>query len=92
MRIGFRKSRKVLPGLRLSVGKKGGSVRIGPKNLGLTIGTKGTRATASVPGTGLSATTGDLKAGRQKKETAKPTIWNYIFVAVVLIGLWSYFH
>ena len=53
----FRKSFKVLPGVRLNVGKKGISTSIGPKGAKVNIGPNGTRFTASIPGTGLSYTT-----------------------------------
>ena len=53
----FRKSFKVLPGIRFNVGKKGISTSIGPKGAKVNIGPNGTRFTASIPGTGLSYTT-----------------------------------
>ncbi|RYE07399.1 MAG: DUF4236 domain-containing protein [Hyphomicrobiales bacterium] len=53
MAIRFRKSIKIAPGVKLNLGKKGGSVRLGPKNAGITVGTKKTTTSASIPGTGL---------------------------------------
>ena len=53
MAIKFRKSFKIAPGVRLNVGKKSGSIRLGPKNAGVTLGTKRNRVGASIPGTGL---------------------------------------
>lgn len=53
----FRKSFKILPGVRLNVGKKGISTSIGPKGAKVNIGPNGTRFTANIPGTGLSYTT-----------------------------------
>jgi len=53
MAIRFRKSIKIAPGVRLNIGKKSGSVRIGGKNAGYTIGSKGNTASASLAGTGL---------------------------------------
>jgi hypothetical protein len=52
----FRYSKKLVPGLRLNVGKKSASLRIGGKNFGYTTGTAGRRVTAGVPGTGISYT------------------------------------
>lgn len=52
-RFDFRKSFKIAPGVRLSVGKKSGSVRIDPKGAGVTLGTKRNTVSASLPGTGL---------------------------------------
>jgi hypothetical protein len=56
MAIRFRKSMKIAPGLRLNLGKKSASVRIGGKNAGFTTGTAGKTVSASIPGTGLGVT------------------------------------
>lgn len=56
MALRFRRSVKIAPGLRLNIGKKSASVRVGGKNVGYTVGTKGRTASASIPGTGLGAT------------------------------------
>lgn len=53
MAIRFRKSIKLAPGVRLSVGKKSGSVRVGGKLGGVSLGTKSRTVSASLPGTGL---------------------------------------
>jgi hypothetical protein len=54
----FHKSIKILPGIRLNVGKKGiSSLSVGPRGAKLNIGNKGTRLTTSIPGTGISHTT-----------------------------------
>ena len=52
----FRKSIKILPGVRINFGKKSASISIGPQGAKMTVGTKGTRLTAGLPGTGLSYT------------------------------------
>jgi Protein of unknown function (DUF4236) len=52
----FRRSVRVLPGLRLNLSKSGASVSLGPRGLHYTIGPKGTRTTIGIPGTGLSWT------------------------------------
>lgn len=49
----FRKSKKIAPGVRLTIGKGSASVRLGGKNAGVSLGTKGKSASASIPGTGL---------------------------------------
>ena len=56
MAIRFRKSKKLLPGVRLNIGKGSASVRLGPKGAGITLGTKGRSASVSVPGTGFGIT------------------------------------
>ncbi|MEX0627067.1 MAG: DUF4236 domain-containing protein [Cucumibacter sp.] len=64
MAIRFRRSLKIAPGLRLNIGKRSASVRLGPKNLGATFGTTGRTYSASIPGTGLGVTE------RQSRQTA----------------------
>jgi hypothetical protein len=52
----FRRSLKILPGVRLNLSGSGASVSLGPRGFHYTIGPKGTRVTAGIPGTGLSWT------------------------------------
>ena len=62
----FRKSKQILPGVRLNVGKKSASVSIGPKGLKHTISTTGkSHTTVSMPGTGLSYTTSSGRKSAQ---------------------------
>lgn len=50
----FRRSVKVLPGVRLNLSGSGPSVSFGGRGFHYTVGSKGTRVTAGIPGTGLS--------------------------------------
>jgi hypothetical protein len=50
----FRKSFKVMPGVRLNLSKRGLSATIGASPLSVGIGQAGVYANASIPGTGLS--------------------------------------
>ena len=50
----FRKSFKLLPGVRVNVSKSGISTSIGAAPFTLNIGRRGVHATASLPGTGIS--------------------------------------
>lgn len=60
----FRKSIKILPGIRLNVGKKGiNSVSVGGRGATTNIGKHGTLTTYSIPGTGISYRTGSHKTG-----------------------------
>jgi Protein of unknown function (DUF4236)/Bacterial SH3 domain len=52
----FRRSIKILPGVRWNIGKKSTSVSLGGRGLTYTIGTKGSRTTVGIPGTGISYT------------------------------------
>ena len=51
----FRKSVKVAPGVRATIGKKGASLSVGTKGARYTVNTSGRKTTTvGVPGTGLS--------------------------------------
>lgn len=50
----FRKSFRVIPGLRLNLSKSGLSASIGGAPFTLNVGTRGVMGTASIPGTGIS--------------------------------------
>jgi hypothetical protein len=52
----FRRSIKILPGVRWNIGKNSTSFSFGPRGLKYTIGTQGSRTTVGIPGTGLSYT------------------------------------
>jgi hypothetical protein len=52
----FRRSIKILPGVRLNVGKCGISTSIGIRGAHITVGKTGTRATVGLPGSGISYT------------------------------------
>lgn len=54
MGLRFRKTVRLLPGVRLNVSKSGVSASVGPKGLTLNLGRKGARGTVGLPGTGLS--------------------------------------
>jgi hypothetical protein len=53
MGLRFRRSWGVLPGVRLNLGLKSGSVSFGTRGLHYTVGTRGQRVTVGLPGTGL---------------------------------------
>src|SRR5260221_14361279 len=60
----FRKSIKILPRIRLNVGKRGiNSVSVGGRGARANIGKHGTHTTCSIPGTGISYRTGSHKSG-----------------------------
>jgi len=52
----FRRSIRILPGVRLNVSKSGVSTSIGGRGAHVTIGKSGTRTTVGLPGTGVSYT------------------------------------
>ncbi|MCO2745546.1 DUF4236 domain-containing protein [Pseudomonas aeruginosa] len=57
MAIRFRKSIKVAPGVRLNISKSGVSTSVGGKGFTANVSKRGVKTTASIPGTGLSAST-----------------------------------
>ena len=54
MGLRFRKTFSIIPGVKLNIGKRSASVRIGVKGFGYTTGTAGRTVSASLPGSGLS--------------------------------------
>jgi hypothetical protein len=51
----FRRTAKILPGVRLNINKSSLSVSVGPRGLKHTMSTNGTRTdTIGIPGSGLS--------------------------------------
>jgi hypothetical protein len=50
----FQRRKKVLPGLTLNVGKRGGSLSAGPRGAKLNAGRRGVTGTVTLLGTGLS--------------------------------------
>lgn len=60
----FRKSFKLLPGLRFNVSKSGVSTSVGRAPFTMNIGSRGTMYTTSLPGTGLQYRT--QRSGRPR--------------------------
>lgn len=56
MGLRFRRSFRVIPGVRLNVSRSGTSISFGRRGMHYTVGSKGTRTTVGVPGSGLSWT------------------------------------
>src|SRR5262245_6796281 len=54
MALRFRKSVKILPGVRLNLTTRGISTTLGPRGATVTLGTRGTYGNLGIPGTGLS--------------------------------------
>ena len=74
----FHKSFKLLPGVRLNIGKKGTSLSLGPKGAHITTGTSGTYFSLDLPGSGayyrkkLDSKSAGSKSENKKDETAAP--------------------
>jgi len=52
----FRRTLRLIPGLRLNLSKSGVSASVGTRGAWLTFGRRGPRATVGIPGTGISYT------------------------------------
>jgi Protein of unknown function (DUF4236) len=65
----FRRSWRVVPGVRFNFGLKSASVSFGPRGLHYTVGTRGSRVTAGIPGTGLFWTQNLSGATRPQRGT-----------------------
>ncbi|HCJ0348573.1 Uncharacterised protein [Acinetobacter baumannii] len=58
MGFNFRKSIKIIPGVKLNITQKGvSSLSVGKNGARVSVGKKGVRTTVGLPGTGLSYTT-----------------------------------
>lgn len=91
MAIRFRKSIKVAPGLRLNISKSGVSTSVGGKGLTANVSKRGgVETTASIPGTGLSASTSYPARKRGSREGAglNATGWAILcLIGLVLVVL-----
>ncbi len=69
----FRRSVRIVPGLRLNFGKGGlTSLSVGRRGITANIDAKGIKTTFSVPGTGLSYST--KRTGQDTKNGKTPTV------------------
>jgi hypothetical protein len=66
----FRRTVRLLPGLRLNLSKSGVSASVGTRGAWLTFGRKGARATVGLPGTGISYTT--TRSARENRSIGTP--------------------
>ena len=74
MPIRFRRTFKILPGVKVNVSKGGVSLTLGPRGLRFTFGKHGITRTIGIPGTGLSETSyiaKDEPDSEEEKETKK---------------------
>ena len=89
----FRKSIKILPGLRLNLSKGGVSASVGVPGATVNIGQRGTRATVGLPGSGLSYSeklSGPAAPGQQPASV--PGWIVALVVGVMLLGVWLAVH
>ncbi|MGI0490008.1 DUF4236 domain-containing protein [Pantanalinema rosaneae CENA516] len=87
MAFRFRRSMKIMPGVRLNLSKRGASVSLGPKGMKHTIGPGGRRTTVGVPGSGFSHPT--IHRRKQKPSAGAPTIWGFFLLLFLVLALLS---
>lgn len=83
----FRKSVKILPGVRLNVTNRGVSTTLGGAPFSLNVGRGGMRRTISVPGTGLYNT--ESVSGESLARPSGRTAWVAGLGVLVLLGMCS---
>jgi hypothetical protein len=92
----FRRSVKILPGVRLNFGKRGVSTSIGVRGAHVTFGKTGTRTTVGLPGSGLSythldkphhaaATAPVLGSGVAKGNAARGGLWIALLIVLAVV-------
>ena len=86
MRLRFRKSIKLLPGVRLNFGLKNASVSLGEPGATYNVGARGSRLTVGIPGSGLSYTT-SIARQNQTACSAAPTLKRRLPLAAFVIIL-----
>lgn len=63
----FRKSVKIMPGMKVNFGKKGASLSVGRPGATVNINKNGVRKTVGLPGTGLSHSSYTRHNNRQRR-------------------------
>jgi hypothetical protein len=84
MGLRFRRSFRIVSGVRLNVSKSGASISFGRRGMHYTVGSKGTRTTIGIPGSGLSWTQ-YRSFPTQRRSFASGGLLLLLFV----IGLWA---
>jgi hypothetical protein len=80
MKFRFRKTKKILPGIKVTLTNRGVGANVGGRHANIGVGKRGVSANASVPGSGIS--------GRQKLSDRSSVVpFLLAFVALVGIGL-----
>ncbi len=71
MGLRFRKSVKILPGVKLNFSKSGTSVTVGKRGMSTNFSSRGTRVIVNIPGTGLSYASYSKKPRTPKVKSPK---------------------
>ncbi len=87
MPLRFHRAVRLLPGVRLNVGKTGASVTLGTHGVHETIGPTGVRTTVALPGTGLSYTHLARPEPGQGRQSSLPVLCLKLAAAIALLVL-----
>ena len=88
----FRRSIRIVPGLRLNVGRRRLSASVGAPEGHVTAGAGGVRATATLPGTGISYTVTTPRSGAGRRRRSQPGAWGrWILGAAITLGAMWWF-
>lgn len=74
----FRKSVKLLPGVRVNFSKSGTSLSVGGKGATANFSKRGTRVTVGIPGTGISYSENLNKSKKSQSVQKIPTTTQYL--------------
>lgn len=88
----FRRSVRIMPGVRLNFSKSGVSTSLGPRGATINIGPKGVKKTVGLPGTGLSHTSQLISAPAPRLsggQASNSGCLALLLAGVVLYGIWS---
>jgi len=83
MRIRFRRSIRVMPGVKINLNKKSVGLTVGRRSMHYTVNSKGQRTTSvGLPGTGLSV---QHTSGRRRQSESAVPAWADAFRSGALI-------
>jgi hypothetical protein len=90
----FRRTVKILPGVRLNISRSGISTTLGPNGASINLGKRGTQTTVGIPGTGISHSSlmsPSTESGGDQKfspiNTQKSGCGTWAIVAIALFAL-----
>lgn len=95
MAFRFRRSIRLLPGIRLNLGRRGVSVSAGVRGAHVTIGKDGTRTTVGIPGTGMSYTdyerhpqhvASETPVTNEREASGVSWVWLFLLIAAIVVG------
>lgn len=89
----FRRSVKILPGLRWNIGKRGSSFSVGGRGMTVNFSKRGTRTTVGIPGSGLSytSTSKSKRAGGKASKASGCGCGSLLLIVFAIGGIGALF-